>query len=85
MVESTQWNIFRVSETAHGGQSLRTMKLTRTEFKWHIKRPEWIGRQVRPMWHVKAMGGARSCFSENETKIQQEKRLRRGRTVTSII
>lgn len=75
--------ICRIIKIGHRNQSLKAMKLAKTEFKWRTKRSLWTGKQVRPVWHVKEMNGAKSCYSENKAKVQSERRLRRGRIIIS--
>lgn len=75
--------IRRIIKIGHRNQSLKAMKLAKTEFKWQTKRSLWTGRQVRPMWYVKEMNGAKSCYSKNKAKVESERRLRRGRIMIS--
>lgn len=53
----SELEICRAIKIGHG---LKAMKLARTEFESRTKRSVWIGRQARPMWHVKPMDGPRA-------------------------
>lgn len=79
----SELKICRIIKIGHKNQSLKAMKLAKTEFKWWTKRSLWSGRQVRPMWCVKEMNGAKSRYSKNKAKVQSKRRLIRERIITS--